>query len=210
MIRFINKNKNISAKTETAIIVATQFLLSKLIRGNVTILFEWKDLAYPEYAYIIENENQRKSYTISLSYALENNNNLLLRSIAHELIHVKQRATGQLSQPFPNMPFVFAWKEKNGEVKYIKNLQKENFSTYQEYEKAYLALPWEQEAFKKMDALYLSLYEHFYKESTLPTLFHFFRFYILKNQYPYFKNAFQDTPVKFSEIQIINKIICAD
>lgn len=208
MISFINKNTNFDKKKEAALIVASLFFLNKLIRGNVSIFFEWKNLDFPQYAYVERDLVQKQSYKITLSNYLSTDTDLLLRSVAHELVHVKQMATGQLYQPFKDNALISAWKVKNQKVQFVKNIQAESYSNYADYQKDYLNLPWEKEAFEKMNPLYLNMYRHFYKDSITNALFVFFKPFLFKKEYIYLKNVKKNYGIGFFDLIFIRKFLC--
>lgn len=209
MIFFLNQHKKIDNEKEAAISMGTRFLLSKLIRGNVQIHFEWNELQYPNHAFIFKNENENQSYTINLANYLVNDIDLLFRSIAHELVHVKQMATGQLSRPFKDRPFICSWKaNKSSKPVFIRNVEVNNYSDYQQYQNDYLALPWEKEAFEKMDNLYLDMYGYFYQKSINFTIIELFKYLFTKKDKAYFSELRKTYGIGFFKLKSIYKIIC--
>lgn len=183
MISFSNECKSIDNNKKAIILISCRFFLKRLIKGSVNIQFRTESLKYNEYAHITREDEQKQNYIITVNRSIIDNNNLLFRSIAHELIHLKQMFTGQLTRPFPYLPQVNAWKDKKDDkASFIHSVQQSSYSDYESYEKVYLNLPWEKEAHNKMDALYLEFYRYLlYKkyENIFSRAFNYF----FKNNY---------------------------
>lgn len=155
MIKFINEHKDIGNKEKALIALSTRFLLKELIPNeDVKLLIKWGSMTNNTQASVVVDHTKDNQFVISLGEHNSTNYNMLYRALAHELIHVKQFVTGQLSTPFKNMPFVSCWKQTSScKPQFFHNTDKISHADY-------MALPWEQEAHSNTNALFLELYKH--------------------------------------------------
>lgn len=113
------------------------YLLSKRLYENVCVFIEFDkhDEMDDDYAYCDMLEENGKSFVITIDRSLSRKDTLL--ALAHEMIHVKQYAKGELKD-LTRPARVTKWKGQ----KYISE------------EINYWDLPWEQEAYKNEKPLY--------------------------------------------------------
>lgn len=186
MIKFINEHENIGNEEKVMIVLSTRFLLKKLIPDtDVKILFQWTSMTNNNQASVSIDHTTDNRFIISLGSHNSTNYNMLYRSLAHELIHVKQFVTGQLSTPFKNMPFVSCWKQSpDCTPKFFHELDKISYADY-------MALPWEQDAHSKTNALFLDLYKHLLKKQRESFVVRYYNYFFGKDDFEY-KNELKE------------------
>lgn len=184
MFLFLNEHYKIDDKKKAFISLACQHLLDRLIKGKVRIEFRWVHLENENHAYVTRPDQKKQHYIIFLGDHLAHDFNLLLRSLSHEVVHIKQMATGQLTLSFQNMPSIICWKKtKTSKPVFINEIRQDQFLNHADYYNAYTNLPWEKEAFERMNILYLDVYSHLLKKRNSNVFVHLYNFLLSKNEF---------------------------
>lgn len=123
-----------------------QLLSPKLCKNIVIIIHNKKDDETRGTTQCIKvHDNKARTFKICIDPDLSRKNQL--QTLAHELVHVKQYAKGELS-----------WKEVNNRVKWNRELIDESKTNY-------FDLPWEIEAFGREYGLYIRYVDHLHVEN---------------------------------------------
>lgn len=142
-IHIKGRNKSFTkAEIEYTVSFLTEHLLGKKLADNITLNISYEDLG-TNYAQIfpVDYDDTRKNrefeLTLDKHFSKEYDPKLLLTTLAHELVHLKQFARGELKNFSVD---AYKWK---GELVDIP-----------ESKAKYVKTPWEQEAYSREKELY--------------------------------------------------------
>lgn len=146
-----NKNKDIDLIFKTC----SSFLIDKIIQDNISLTIKFKPLKPTQigYADIIDTLKNLKTKNFTITLNRDASLVYSFGAISHEITHIKQILTGELSLSKDNKYLLWLGKPYISVVDYMLLIDNNDYVKYKE-------LPWELEAYNNQD-----LYPNILKDS---------------------------------------------